>query len=72
MTRDEIIGLVGGILLGLACGLGIGYVAWSDTPTAVPASPAPLVATVTLAPNGMAYCPTDPAVVHVTPCVTQP
>ena len=54
-----------------AFGLIVGWLTLSDTKT-IDSRAVPTVVTVTLAPDGSAYCPADPSVPHVTPCVNQP
>ena len=71
LSRLETTNYVGLLILGLLVGLIVGSLVWTDTKT-IDSRTTPTVATVTLAPDGSAYCPADPSVPHVTPCVNQP
>ena len=59
-----------GVIASLALGGLLGYALGDDH--APGQDTQPVVATVTLAPSGMAYCPTDPAEPHPTPCENRP
>lgn len=52
-------------------GILLGGLAFADDAPANQSAP-PTVVTSQLAPNGMAYCPTDPATPHITPCLNKP
>lgn len=57
-----------GSLLLFVVGLLILLVVFDNT-DAAGTNPLPRTATVELAPNGMAYCPTDSSTPHPTPCM---
>ncbi len=50
-------------------GLVVGALVLGPDAKTIDSRTVPTLATVTLAPNGMAYCPADPSTPHPTPCV---
>ena len=70
MTRHFVVPVVA-CAIWFAFGLLVGWLTLSDTKT-IDSRTVPSVVTVTLAPSGSAYCPTDPATPHPTPCMNHP
>lgn len=62
---------IAAVICAAVLGVLFGSLVFGGTET-VDSSTVPTLATVTLAPDGSAYCPADPSVSHPTPCVFQP